>query len=220
METTATPAPPGFSTAKKELIALLKRRSPQSLAELAGARGISRVAVLKHLEGLETQGVVARTVRRGGVGRPKAYFELTPEAARLFPAAYEQLSLYALEFIEKKLGRKAVVELLRQRSADLYQHHLPRMAGQSLAGRVTTLTEIRDKGGYMAELSARRKAGFELLEHNCPIRAMADRYGEACEIERQLFQSLLKADVDTTHRVVAGDPVCRFLIRGRATETV
>lgn len=220
METDTTPAPPGFSSAKKEVLALLKRRSPMSLAELATARGISKVAALRHLEGLESEGLVARTVRRGGVGRPKAYFELTPEAARLFPAAYEQLSMYALGFIEKKLGRRAVVDLLKQRSDDLYEQHRPKMAGRTLEGRVATLAEIRDKGGYMAELSGRRKACFELLEHNCPIRAMADKYWEACEVERRLFQSLLRADVESTHRVVAGDQVCRFLIRPKGPETV
>lgn len=220
METTEPATPPGFSSAKKEVLSLLKRRSPLSLSELAQARGISKVAALKHLEGLEAEGLVVRSVRRGGVGRPKAYFELTPEAARLFPAAYEQLSMYALDFVEKKLGRRAVVELLQQRSRDLFEQHRPKLAGRSLEGRVAALAEIRDKGGYMAELTGRRKACYELLEHNCPIRAMADKYWEACEVERRLFQSLLRADVESTHRVVAGDPVCRFLIRPKSPETV
>jgi len=55
-----------------------------------------------------------------------------------------------------------------------------------------------------------------MLEHNCPIMAVAETYPEACRVEREMFQKLLGADVETSHRVVAGDPVCRFLIRGRA----
>ena len=67
----------------------------------------------------------------------------------------------------------------------------------------------------MAELASARKNTFELLEHNCPVYAVADKYWEACAVERDLFQKLLHADVETSHRVVEGDAVCRFLIRPR-----
>jgi len=67
----------------------------------------------------------------------------------------------------------------------------------------------------MAEVAGRRRGSVELREHNCPIIALARQYPEACETERRMFESLLRARVDVSHRVVAGDPVCRFLIRER-----
>ena len=67
----------------------------------------------------------------------------------------------------------------------------------------------------MAELGARRKGTVEMVEHNCPILAIAGRFPEACETERRMFESMLRARVDVSHRVVAGDPVCRFVIRER-----
>lgn len=217
METTEGPRP-GVSPAKKEVLFLLKRSPELSLADLARSLDVSKVAALRHLTILEAQGLVAREFRAHGVGRPQVYFRLTPDSHRLFPTAYEQTSMYALNFIEQRLGRSAVVDLLRERSRDLYRQHRPHMEGKSLPDRVSTLAEIRDRGGYMAERGAHRKTGYEFLEHNCPIRALAGRFGEACEIERKLFESLLRADVETTHRVVAGSPVCRFMIRARPTE--
>jgi predicted ArsR family transcriptional regulator len=92
------------------------------------------------------------------------------------------------------------------------------MEGKDLRGRVEELVRIRDAGGYMADLGTARKDTFEMLEHNCPIYAVAQKYGEACAVEQDLFRKLLKADVDASHRVVAGDPVCRFLIRKRPGE--
>ncbi len=67
----------------------------------------------------------------------------------------------------------------------------------------------------MAEVGPRRRGSIEMLEHNCPILAVAERFPEACETERRMFESLLAARVDVAHRVVAGDPVCRFLVRER-----
>ena len=84
-----------------------------------------------------------------------------------------------------------------------------------LGGRVRELAVLRDKEGYMAEVRQSAKGRYELFEFNCPILAVADKYWEACKVENELFRRVLKADVDTTHRVVAGDHVCRFLIKPR-----
>lgn len=212
---TSEGARPGVSPAKKEVLFLLKRTPDLSLGQLARSLGVSKMAALRRVALLEGEGLVARESRAHGVGRPQVHFRLTADSQRLFPTAYEQTSMYALNFIEHRLGRSAVVDLLRERSRDLYHQHRPQMVGKSLPDRVATLAEIRDRGGYMAERGSGRKSGFELLEHNCPIRTLAAQYGEACEIERKMFESLLQADVETTHRVVAGSPVCRFLIRPR-----
>ena len=217
MEAPSTPAP-GFTSPKKQILGLLKRNGQISLRDLASGLGVSKVAALRHLTHLEAEGLVVRQFRAGTIGRPQVYFRLTDQSARLFPAAYAEMSLHALEFIERKLGRPAVVQLLRQRTQELYRAYRSRVQGPALAGRVAELARIRDQGGYMAEIGPVRKGTHQLLEHNCPILAIAGEYGEACEVERNLFRSLLGAEVDVTHRAAAGDSVCRFLIRA-APET-
>ena len=206
----------GFSATKKRVLLLLKRGGSASLADLAGALRISKMATLKHMNGLEAKGLVERFFPPGGRGRPRVFFKLTTRARSLFPAAYAHMTETALKFIEKRLGRKAVEDMLKQRAQEVYERHRGDLeSGGDLRGRVERLAEIRDEDGYMAELASARKNTFELLEHNCPVFAVADKYWEACAVERDLFQKLLRADVETSHRVVAGDPVCRFLIRAR-----
>ena len=204
-----------FSSTKKRLLVLLKREGPTSLEELASAVKVSKMATLKHMNAFESKGLVQRSFSAGRRGRPRVIFSLTSKASPLFPEAYVQMTEAALGFVEKKLGRDAVEDLLRQRTQELYAKHRGTMEGKDLRGRVEELVKIRDAGGYMADLGAKRKDTFEMLEHNCPIYAVAQKYGEACMVEQDLFRKLLKADVDASHRVVAGDPVCRFLIRKR-----
>jgi len=207
-----------FSSTKKRLLVLLKREGPTSLEDLASAVRVSKMAALKHMNAFESKGLVQRSFRAGGRGRPRVIFSLTSKASPLFPEAYVQMTEAALGFVEKKLGREAVEDLLKQRTQELYVKHRGTMEGKDLRGRVEELVRIRDAGGYMADLGAARKDTFEMLEHNCPIYAVAQKYGEACMVEQDLFRKLLKADVDASHRVVAGDPVCRFLIRKRDTD--
>lgn len=207
----------GFSSSKKHILLLLKRGGEASLATIATEIGVSKMAALRHLVALEARGLVQRSQRAEGRGRPKVYFRLADNATSLFPQAYAHMTTTALEFIEEKLGREAVVQLLERRSRELYARHHARFDGKDLREKVAILARIRDEEGYMAELGAAKRTTFELLEHNCPIVAIAGKYGEACAVEQRMFQNLLHADVDTTHRVVAGAPVCRFLIRKHET---
>ena len=205
-----------FGPTRREILLRLKRGGPRSLQDLADDVALTRVAVLRHLRILESEGLVQRSYRRGGPGRPAAVFQLAPDAARLFPTAYADVSLCALRFLEERLGRGAVVELLQERAHEVARRHAPSFRGRDLPQRVDRLVQIREAEGYMAERGPRRRGLFEVREHNCPILAIAGEYGEACEVERRLFEGLLGARVETSHRVVAGEPVCRFVIRPRA----
>ena len=202
------------------MIRLLKIRGETSLTDLSIIAGVSKMAVLKRLSKLESEGLVERNVEHDGeTGRPRHTYKLSPKASALFPRAYTDLALCALAFIEQKGGRQAVTEMLLRRQKELFERYGSTMQeSSSLKERVDKLSQLRDSEGYMAESSNRRKGSFEIVEHNCPILALAEKYGEACSAERDLFSWLLQADVEMSHRVVAGDPVCRFIIRGRSTQ--
>jgi DeoR family transcriptional regulator, suf operon transcriptional repressor len=207
--------PKEFSSAKRELVILLKQDPGLSLTEIAAARGISKVAVLHHLTALEEQGLVERSYERGELGRPSVHFRLSQKSAGMFPQAYTQMSVSALDYIERHMGRDGVVAMLQERSHELADRNRARLDAPDLRERVAELARLRSEGGYMAEVGGKRGDVVELREHNCPILAIAGRFPEACEVERRMFESMLKARVTTSHRVVAGDPVCRFLIRPR-----
>ena len=206
----------GFSSAKKQILLTLKRLGTVSLTAMSGELRISKMATLKHLTALETKGLVERSFRSGGRGRPQAIFNLSKDSSTLFPEAYTHMTLCALRFIEDRLGHEAVVRLLKQRAQEVLETNRDRMPDGPLRERVDELVKIRDEGGYMAELGRSGRTSVEMLEHNCPIMAVAEEFPDACGVERELFQKLLHADVETSHRVVAGDPVCRFIIRNRA----
>jgi DeoR family transcriptional regulator, suf operon transcriptional repressor len=208
-------SPEGFSSAKREILVLLKQRPDLSLAEVAAARRTSKVAALHHLASLENEGYVERSYEHRSVGRPAVHFRLSRKPSGIFPQAYTQMSLTALDFIERRLGRDAVVEMLQERAHELTDRNRARFSAAELRERVASLVRLRSEGGYMAELGGTKGRTTEMREHNCPILAIAGRFPEACEVERRMFERLLKASVETSHRVVAGDPVCRFLVRPR-----
>ncbi|HLF06757.1 MAG TPA: metalloregulator ArsR/SmtB family transcription factor [Thermoplasmata archaeon] len=206
---------PSFSSTKREILLILKREGEADLRKLAGALSISRMAVYRHVKELEAKGLIVREVRRTGVGRPKMLLKLAPASLDMFPKAYAEFTCAALDFIEEKLGRKAVEEALRRRQKSVAEAYRVATQGKPFGEKVAALADLREKDGYMAELHKSGKGGFELLEHNCPVLAIAEKYWEACKVETELFRNVLDADVEATHRVVAGSHVCRFMIKPR-----
>ena len=85
------------------------------LEELAKAMDISRMAVHKHLTLLQKRGLVEGFETRAGVGRPKMMYQLTGQSKNVFPKSYGAIASYALDFIEKNMGKEAVEKVLHER---------------------------------------------------------------------------------------------------------
>ncbi len=211
---------PSFGSTKREILLILKREGQSDLQTLAKRLHVSKMAVHKHAQELEERGMVQRVPVRGAMGRPRLALKLAPSATSIFPRAYAGVTCAALAYIEEKLGRKGVEEALRRRQTDTLAGYRGQVNAGTLAGRVHQLAELRDREGYMAEDRRSGSSKFEILEHNCPIIAIAENYWEACQVEKEMFRKVLDANVETTHRVVAGANVCRFLVspKGKLSE--
>lgn len=209
---------PEFASTKREILLILKREGQVDLQTLAERLKITKMAVHRHATDLEARGMIERVPVRQAHGRPRLALRLAPEAVSHFPKAYAGVTCSALAFIEEKLGRGAVEEALRRRQGEVLRDYRGRVNGGSLGERVKELANLRDKDGYMAESHEGKRGQFEILEYNCPVLAVAEKYSEACGVERELFRKVLGAKVETTHRVVAGANVCRFHITPKGAQ--
>lgn len=187
------------------------------LKELADVMKISRMAVHKHLSVLQNRGLVESIeIRESSVGRPKMMYQLTSQSKSIFPKSYSAIATHALDFIERNMGKEGVERVLRDRQDDLFDKYYKHLKDLDFEKRVKELARIRDEEGYMAEskkeskLSSRRHV---LLEYNCPIIHIAEKHWEACSVETELFEKLLGANIETTHRAAQGDLICKFVIR-------
>ena len=105
----------GFSEPKKKILSsIFKVMQKAGLEELTKAMDISRMAVHKHLTLLQKRGLV-KAETRTGVGRPKMMYQLTGQSKTVFPKSYGAIASYALDFIEKNMGKEAVEKVLRER---------------------------------------------------------------------------------------------------------
>jgi predicted ArsR family transcriptional regulator len=218
----------GFTEPKKKLLYYLKVMQQAELEELANVMKISRMAVHKHLALLQKRGLVESTETRGRLGRPRMVYLLTSQSKTVFPKSYSAIAAHALDFIERNMGKEAVEKVLRERQNELFDQYYRRLRDLDFDKRVRELAKIRDEEGYMAESkkiaskassiddNASEQTGKHvLLEYNCPIIHIAEKHWEACSVETELFEKLLDAKIETTHRAAKGDLICKFLIKER-----
>jgi predicted ArsR family transcriptional regulator len=209
----------GFSEPKKKLLYYLKVMQQAGLEELANVMKVSRMAVHKHLGLLQQRGLVEAVETRGHVGRPRMMYRLTSQSKTVFPKSYSAIATHALDFIEKNMGKEGVEKVLRERQSELFDQYYKRLKNLDFDKQVKELARIRDEEGYIAESKKKSKSGgsgkYVLLEYNCPIIHIAEKHWEACSTETELFEKLLGANIETTHRAAKGDLICKFIIKER-----
>ena len=208
--------PEGFSEPKKKLLYYLKIMQQAGLEELANVMKVSRMAVHKHLDLLQQRGLVEGIETRGHVGRPRMMYQLTSQSKSVVPKSYGAIATHALDFIERNMGKEGVKKVLYERQGELFDQYYKRLKGLDFNKQVKELARIRDEEGYIAESKKSKSDGKHiLLEYNCPIIHIAEKHWEACSTETELFEKLLGAKIETTHRAAKGDSVCKFMIKER-----
>jgi DeoR family suf operon transcriptional repressor len=197
-----------------ELVTALKHAGEATADDLAAALGVTVSAVRQQLDGLAAAGLVAwRPVARGR-GRPAHLYRLTRAAEPLFPKAYGGLTTELLGYVaEADPGLvDGIFDRRRQRRLEGAQPRLAALAGDFPA-QVAELARILDEDGYLASWEARPDGTFRIVEHNCAVLDVAERYGQACSSEIAfLRQALPGARVERVSHMIAGAHSCAYVI--------
>jgi predicted ArsR family transcriptional regulator len=208
------------SDPKRRLLYILKILGSAGLEDLSKRMKISRMGVHKHLTDLQDRGLVQSSEVRRGVGRPIMCYSLTNSGKSIFPKAYGQIATFALDYIEKNLGKLAVETVLRERQSELLDKYHQILKNLDFDQKVKSLARLRDEEGYIAESkkTGKKSDSHVLLEYNCPIIMIAEKHWEACSIETELFEKVLDAEIKATHRAAKGDSICKFSIKQKKSD--
>ncbi|WP_123039700.1 helix-turn-helix transcriptional regulator [Cohnella candidum] len=201
---------------RSQLLQMLKTQGSCSTSDMAKAMGITEMAVRRHIQSMEKDGLINSTLVRQAMGRPSYRYALTEQADDLFPKNYPQLTLDLLSELEEQQGGAEMIDRMFEGRRDkLETRFRERMSNRSLEERVAELASIQNIGGYMADWvpDDKEPGAYKLYEYNCPVAQVANRYRQACSCERQLFERLLGAEVERTECLADGSQRCTYLIR-------
>ncbi|WP_435924978.1 helix-turn-helix transcriptional regulator [Paenibacillus sp. DYY-L-2] len=198
---------------RDRILQMMKTSGPLSTKEITDRLGITEMAVRRHLGTMERDGLIESKMVRKTSGRPTAVYGLTELAEGMFPKKYHTLTLDLLGELENEFGKESVNLLFDRRKHKLTRLYESEMAGKDLPEKVQKLAEIQNENGYMTECGQNEQGDYVLMEHNCPISQIANRYNHACECELKLFESLLDTKVERTECLAQDGQRCVYVIK-------
>jgi len=201
-----------MTSTRREILSLIKRRGPMTVQELSRTLEITPMGVRQHLAILQRHGYVRSDGTRRGQGRPSQLYGITLEGDKLFPRTYEQLAQSLLDDLRTVEGEEKLNALFEHRRKRLLDQYRSRMAGKEFREKVALLAQAREEEGYLAEHAPLGRDRFVLIEHNCPIRAIAEAHPQVCRCEMTLFAEALGTEVTRTDHIMSGAPHCRYVI--------
>jgi DeoR family suf operon transcriptional repressor len=203
----------GYRGLRAELLVALKKGQPLTAKELGEHFGLTANALRRHLEELEADGVVRHCREVRGVGGPVYAYRLSDAGEALFPRSYDAALTTALEALREQQGVEGVVALFRRQWEAIAQQAKPELARLPLAERAQLLAELLSSQGYMAESESVAEGVATLREHNCAIRAVAERFPEVCAAEAAFIEQVLGAAVERQARIVDGCNACQYNVQ-------
>jgi DeoR family suf operon transcriptional repressor len=196
---------------RRQILIELKHSQPLSANDLARKHHVSATAVRRHLKELEAERLVNHERQQRGQGAPTLVYQLSASGEALFPKRYEETLTAALAFVERSAGREAV----RRFFAEYFEGEADRLRGQLRQAtpeqRAGAVADLLSQRGFMAEWSPDAN-GLRIAEHNCAVRAVAQKFPEVCHEELRFLQQVLGARVSRERHIVSGCNACEYAV--------
>jgi predicted ArsR family transcriptional regulator len=178
-----------FDSTRGRVVTLLRGRSG-TVTELAEKLGLTDNAVRAHLLSLERDGLVRQSGVQRGARKPHFAYELTDEAERLFPKAYDALLNQLITALKGRLPPAALEDVLREVGRSLAGRHSADGSSADLEERVQTAVEVLKAIGGTPRVE-REGDRLAIRSGGCPLAAAVVEHPEVCELAEALVAEIV-----------------------------
>lgn len=200
----------GFKGMRSDILVVLRKEQPLTMRALADHFGLTANALRRHLTELVDAGLVMYRREIRGQGAPTFAYSLSDAGEALFPRAYIDPLVDALESLRAREGTEAVVALFRKRWDTMAESAMPRLVTLPLHERAQLLAELLTAEGYMSEAIAGLGDDTTIRHHNCAVREIALRFPEVCSAEAEFIETVLGAPVERRAHLKDGCRACEY----------
>lgn len=203
---------------RKHILEILKESGGATVAELADRLDMAPVSVRHHLDILQGDNLirVGRVERTGSVGRPQQIYQLTDDAAELFPKNFGLLAAGMVRQLKQLLPPEQVDAVFHALADEMAEEiNLAELETLPLAARLERVTAFLNERGYLARWEPGEEeddAWFVLHKHNCPYAGMSGEHHELCLMDQLLINRLVGMPCERTASVANQDRCCTYQI--------
>jgi predicted ArsR family transcriptional regulator len=203
-----------MKSTRDQMRELLAARGQATVADIARELGLNQANIRRHLEVMRAEGLVDITVRRGDVGRPSYVYHLTERAEEL-TGHYPRLLNRMVRRLQTSGRTELLTELFEGVAEEIAGAHRGQVTGATVEQRVAETSDaLKDEG--IVDHWRKDADGFHLMNTTCPYRMAAEASDAPCHADHKVVEMLVGAPVDQVSRMVAGQPVCEYVVRDDA----
>lgn len=186
----------------------LNRLGKASIREIGTAMNVTATAVRQRLVRLQVAGLISRSVIRNGRGRPHHAYSLTPAGLRHLGDNYSDLAMILWREL-KRIPDQGIQLEVTNRIRDAMVQRFGRSGGQTVTERLNGLVATLLDRGF--DVESVEENGLRMLrENSCPYQELAAQDRSVCDMELQVFESVLGASLLRTKCCLDGHNCCEF----------
>jgi len=177
--------------------------------DLAEILEINESAVRRHLNKLESDGLINSYFEKAEKGRPKKYFSLTDEGKKLFPREIELLLELMIKNIQEGLDEDVSLRLEEKLVEDLIDLFLEFDEEDTMEDKIEKLVRGFDELGFYCSYQEEDGA-YRISYKNCALGNLPKKEAYwLCDIHRKVIKQLLdEIDIQQERSMLEGDNSC------------
>lgn len=194
-----------------EFLNTLHRLGPGTVQEIGEAIGVTATAIRQRLNRLQGAGLVVRELVRAGRGRPHYNYRVTTKGLRQLGDNYGDLALILWREI-RAIDNVQVRDQITGKIRDALVARFGHMDGSTVQEKMRRLREVLLGRGYDVDIDEQGQLPI-LRENSCPYQELADEDRAICDLEQEVFQRVLGADVKLSSCCLDGHHCCDFEVQ-------
>ena len=196
-----------FESTRGQIIRLM-RGTTKSVSALAEELELTDNAVRAQLLSLERDGLVHQSGIQRGTRKPHFAYELTSEAEKLFPKAYDAVLTQLIAVLKGQLTPDALEKALREVGSSLARSQTGGTQHGDFESRLKIALTALEAIGGTARIE-KNGGNCVITSDGCPLAAVVSEHPEVCRLAETLMSEIIGEKVqERCDR--QGSPRCRF----------
>jgi len=196
-----------FESTRGQIIRLM-RGTTKSVNQLAEELELTDNAVRAQLLSLERDGLIHQSGIQRGTRKPHFAYQLTSEAEKLFPKAYDAVLTQLIAVLKGQLTPDALEKALREVGSSLARSQTGGTQHGDFESRLRIAVTALEAIGGTARIE-KNGGNFVITSDGCPLAAVVSEHPEVCRLAETLMSEIIGEKVqERCDR--QGSPRCRF----------
>ena len=202
-----------LSSAKADLLWLMKRHDRISIKEAVGKLDLSASTLRQHLSDLERDGFIKHRSERHGVGRPRKVYALRSKAERFFEQRDREVLSRLVRFLSREGDTEQLERFFERYGPELMESHGRDLRDASNERRRDIMEAYLSDRGYAPEVHLGDDGELIVDLYHCPFATVARESKAPCKMEIGLLEKAFGASVEKRrHLFKEGESHCRLVV--------